>query len=400
MATTIAKASIQLTANAESLKPGFMQAEREMDKFKKATSKRLGDVAEVGEKLTSGLARTSQLGDTFARLGTDADKFGAGIDAATQSMGNLVNSMRLAKATGGSMLGGLAAGITALGAAVGFSILGGLSRPVGEDAAAREAPLGTRRSPIEMFGTGRTVRGTIRAMFGLDPDLGEATPTRGPRPPDFAELSGRASERAGTMARGFEDALAAMRGMSREELAFRAIERDLETIPEGTHEWAAATRELARARAFVRDIDIETRAAADMARGRAVAESVRTPREAAMAELRDLAFLRMRAPDALAEADLRRRADALAAGLRERDRGPTGPEALEAGSVEAARAITDAGRARDDRHADLLAEVRDAIRIEGERERARLDAIAAALAEPIRDFRDIRELIRRLLPGG
>jgi hypothetical protein len=377
VATTIGQANIQLTASAD-------EFGADMAKIQKQFQNRLGKMQEVGEKFTNSIQRAGALGNTFTKLSTDVDKLGASFDATVGSLQTLVGTIALAKSTGSSFLAAAALGVTALGAAAAFSLLeagrtAGSSRPA-------ELPLGTHAPPSRgawYSAIGRTFLPSSGAS--LDRDLGGilgGDGSRAPRAPDWAIISDRAADRAADMARGLEDSLDAVRGMTREDIGFRAIERSLDRIPSATAEWAAATESLARARAVAGRLDAERRAAEGRAfddserrRGEAMFLAV-NPREAARRELTDM--MRLSALGRLpgGEDTLRAHAARLARGLGgDSPFGVAGELAGSSGAISAINARSAGGATA----VELLAEVRDAIRDDAARGEEALRAIGDRL---------------------
>jgi hypothetical protein len=394
MSSTIADASIRLKANAEALKPGFDKAGKMQEKYAKDTERRLGRLGEAGARLQGTFGRLQATGDSFNRLSTDADKLRASIDHVENSVGGLANAMVLAKMSGMGMLAGIGMGI---GGLVGGVVASVFSRPPDDATAAylrrragrtlpSESDIGYAESSPFRDTTGLRRSVAIERRIGA---VGAAAESAAERFEEAFGTRGMSAERAEIFR--LERDRAGLEGMRRlpgvSDRAYRAMADDIDRA-------VAALRRLERARE-----DDETTARrtvatlADYATGRAVTGATRTPREAAMAELRSLMALRARSPDAISEDTIRRRADALSRGLGESS---TGPEGLEAGSVGAARAIASEGRSRETRGEELLTEVRDAIRAES----VALTAAATAAVESIRTtFGPTLDILRRALGG-
>lgn len=386
--TTIATASIQLKANAEALEPGFQKANKLAEKAKKDLDKRLGTIGDIGEKLRGGIGQAQGFGDIFDRMASGSDKFAASVDLAEGAVGNLVNSMRMAKAMGQGVWSGIAGGLAGLAAGVGMSLLMSGRR---EDATPGERFL----TSVGARGRGRLggVESFVLSPFGGETGAGRRATRIAGAFAEIGEAGGRARDAVREigvemtrLGRGAPDAerwaelmdlrrrrdagfarltpaerdAAAVAAWVRSGAELRRLEEDLTAL--AAKREAIRRRELAlaerRAAADRRARDLE----ADFATGAAARDSLLTDRERALAELRSLVNLRARTPGAISEETIRGRADALARGL-EPER-PIGVQALEAGTSEAVRGIRAAMRESERRPEGerLLEEVRDEAR--------------------------------------
>lgn len=442
-AVTIAKASIQLTANAEALKPGFDKATQQTEKFRKEVNRRLGGLAEGGEKVASAFGRMQSMGNAFNQIDAGANKLADTLDNVKNSIGGIVGNLQVARASGIGW--GAALGMTAGG----FAASALLSHFTRED-----------RTPADRFLTERGMRGAgsmsgiesfVMAPFGFETaggrrrrretttigSLGESgsAAAEGIRElrREWDALSGMTAERArlaemerslelirtrtdlttdearalrlataalesyrvvlhateamrvGRGARDLRESIAFGRetaGLSSEEVALRRLEDQFRRLTRATTEWDDALRELTRAREAVVRLRMDRALAADFERGRAIRESVRTDEERARDELRELERLRVRG--VLDPETFRRRVDAIGRSV-DTPEAPIGVRALEAGTVEAITGIREAMRegSRVNRGETLLEEVRDETRRAAEHIRDLAGRIGASLRDTL-----------------
>lgn len=387
---TIGQANIQLTADSAGFAEDLSRAQGSLDKFATASNRSLGKLTEIGEKFGSAIGRADAVTDAFNRLATTTgSKLTAGMDAAKASIGALVGSMMLAKSTGMSLMSGLRFGLAGLGVSLGLSAL--TTTP--------EAATGPGADWLRRRGLGGGGFRFDEAGLRSDADIettrtvhGDAAAAFARRSSDAMMRAGAAGERAGGRADSWREERLAMlmtaeereRDRLRSERGRAASDYRAGLITGDTY--AEMAREIARAEeeltaltaARERDRLAAERAAeaeraraeharayaVDAERARSVEESLRTPRERAIAELRELERLRGRGM--LTEEAVRGRAAALAGGLAET--GPIGPSAMGLGESATISAINAAGRRSGPTAEDLLMEVR-----------AELEAIRAAI---------------------
>lgn len=398
MATTIGESNIQLTADAAGFAQDLSRAERSMGSFATTASRTLARVGEFGERFTSTIGRAEALGTAFARLGDDAtNKLAAGIDVAQASIGTLVSSMMIAKATGASLFSGFASGFAGL--AVG-TILSSLSRP--ETAGSRfSATAGVSRFGLADIGTlspthmSRRARAASEgeAIGGVGADA-EAAARRFGTMADTIGLTSERIELLSLMRR--RDELVAEHGRditgspvyAALSSAIEDARRELGRLTEARERDRRAAMDAAEAERLRAEHSAAFRA--DMDRGRAVTESLMSPRERAVAELRELEYMRTRTPGSISEDAIRRRAEVLAGGLGAT--GPTGPAALgigESATISTINAAIAAARGGGESAEDLLREVRDeigrlrdAVTRTGDASRATLGGIFGVMTSP------------------
>lgn len=391
---SIADASITLRANADKLRPGFERAERELEKHKREQTKKLGDIAQAGEKIGGAFARAGGVSSAFERLASDTNTFKASVDVAAQSVGNLVNSINLAKATGGSLMSGLGFGLAGLAVGAGGALLNTiverLNRTESPETAARRTVLRRRADTLTAFA--ERERGAAGSLESRGEDSERVSLRAAERELERLRAAARIPVPGGTTS------LAMGRGATMPMMDDPRLAPEIAEATAAVERHRRAVERIAEARRRERE-EVERihdldRMRRDRDLGRAARESLRSPmeaaRDAAREELRALMLAESRTPGAVGADVLRRRADALAGGLGG-DR-PIGPAGLEAGSVEATRAINAfATGGREERGERLLEEVRDAIRADADR------AAAALVASPIgSSITAIAEAARRL----
>jgi hypothetical protein len=373
VATTIGSANIQLSADAAGLGQDLAAAKQSIDKFADASNRSLGKLGELGERFTSALGRADALGSSLTRLSeATTDKLAAAFDVARTSLASLVGAMMIARSAGASMMSGIGIGVAGIAASLGIAAL---SRPGVTGAGAdflRSRGLGGRlatAADVEHVEAGRggaeasrvrsRAAGTLMAG-----DIGASAGERAARFREEADAVGRTAEEMERLRIEREKA------KNRTLLEAGIITRDVyEATSRSLREASSALEGLTEARRRDREAamaaaDAELRRTAhvaswtaDMARGRAVTDSLMTPRERAVAELRELEELRSRRPDAISEDAIRRRAGVLASGLSEA--GPIGAAAMGIGESATISAINAAGRRAGPSAEDLLTEVRD-----------------------------------------
>jgi hypothetical protein len=364
VATTIGSANIQLSADAAGLGQDLAAAKQSIDKFADASNRSLGKLGELGERFTSALGRADALGSSLTRLSeATTDKLAAAFDVARTSLASLVGAMMIARSAGASMMSGIGIGIAALsrpgvtGAGADFLRSRGLGGRLATAADVEHVEAG--RGGAEASRVRSRAAGTLMAG-----DIGASAGERAARFREEADAVGRTAEEMERLRIEREKA------KNRTLLEAGIITRDVyEATSRSLREASSALEGLTEARRRDREAamaaaDAELRRTAhvaswtaDMARGRAVTDSLMTPRERAVAELRELEELRSRRPDAISEDAIRRRAGVLASGLSEA--GPIGAAAMGIGESATISAINAAGRRAGPSAEDLLTEVRD-----------------------------------------
>jgi hypothetical protein len=114
MATTIAKASIQLSANATEV---VSELDRTTAKFK-AFEGKIKSLPEIGEKVNASFGRIDAISNSFKSMSADASGFEKSIESATMAIGAMTVGMQVAM----RMASGLKAAL--LGSGVGALIVG------------------------------------------------------------------------------------------------------------------------------------------------------------------------------------------------------------------------------------------------------------------------------------
>lgn len=245
MATTIAKASIQLSANAEQVTGELKKTETGVKAFSKKASDSIGGIKahEAGEKMTAAFGRMRMVSGTFDALRSDADNFSKAVAVAEGTVGSLTLGLsaasKMASGLSGAMKGVIGVGIGLAVAGIGglISWASGPSRREEEATRMTEGLSDESRRFLSDAGVTTTAR-MRRTELGMaerveptvterDVELSRTVPTireigRG------AEMASSARGREETALRVAETTLAAGRAAGDATPAFRAFAEEVE----------------------------------------------------------------------------------------------------------------------------------------------------------------------------